>query len=312
MKNLENKVAVITGGAGGIGLAIGEKFLAQGMKVVLADVVKDGLDEAMAQIKENGGVNAEHVSTFVTDVTSFESLCELRDHAISTFGGVHVICNNAAVGAGATGNVWEHHLNDWKWSIDVNVQGVINGMYAFVPTLIAQDEGHIVNTSSGNGGYTPLANTGIYPVTKAAVTTLTECLWGQLREIGSNVGASILFPSTQTPGVMATGIWKAGANRPERFGRGDPKKDAEVRDALADYIARAKAAGEEVPIAPLEEVADLCLAAVRDDLFWATYPMDRQTEKLEARTRSMIDRTAPEYLIEENLMAATADERSGQ
>ncbi|MCH2172490.1 SDR family NAD(P)-dependent oxidoreductase [Myxococcota bacterium] len=301
MKDLSGRVAVVTGGAGGIGKAIGEAFLAEGMKVVLADVLEAELDAAVSEI------SSEDVIGWVTDVTSFESLCSVRDAAIEKFGAVHVICNNAGVGAGAKGHLWEHHLNDWKWSLDVNVLGVINGMNAFVPTLVAQNEGHVVNTSSGNGGYTPLANSGIYPVTKAAVTTLTECLWGQLREIGSEVGASILFPSTRSPGVMATGIWKAGANRPDRYSRGDG--GTVVRDALSDYLARAKAAGEEVPIAPLSEVGELCVEAVRDDVFWATVPMDRQTDKLRARTESQIRRTPPEYLLEETLMTQSADER---
>ena len=121
--------------------------------------------------------------------------------------------------------------------------------------LVEQNEGHIVNVSSGNGGFTPMAATAIYPVTKAAVVTLTECLWGQLRELGSQVSASVLFPSTATPGVLATGIWRAGAHRPERYSRNDPD-DGVARDALKDYIERAKEAGEEVPIAPLSEVAD--------------------------------------------------------
>jgi short-subunit dehydrogenase len=157
-----------------------------------------------------------------------------------------------------------------------------------------------------------MASSGMYPVTKAAVTTLTECLWGQLRELGSNVGASLLFPSTRTPGVMATGIWRAGANRPDRYGRGNPKADANVRDALADYVARAKEAGQEVPIAPLSEVAELCLEAIQKDIFWATVPMDEQNKKLRARTQSQIDRTAPDYLREGSLMSASAKEREQQ
>lgn len=303
MKDLRGKVGVVTGGAGGIGKAIGEAMLAEGMKVVLADVVADQL---AATVKELG---EKDVMGLKTDVTSFESLCALRDAALARFGAVHVVCNNAAVGAGAKGHVWEHHLNDWKWSIDVNVMGVINGMNAFVPMLIAQDEGHVVNTSSGNGAYFPIASSGIYPVTKAAVTTLTECLWGQLRQLGSKVSASCLLPSSPNPGVLATGIWKAGANRPERFLRGDPD-DNKPRDALADYRARAKAAGQEVPIAPLSDVADMCIRAIREDLFWATYPLENQTQKLRARFESMLNRTAPEYLNEVNLMAAGAKERS--
>ncbi len=305
MKDLRDKVAVVTGGGGGIGRAIGEAMLAEGMKVVLADIVEDQLGEIVSEIGSDDVIGVQ------TDVASFESVCDLRDAAIERFGSVHVICNNAAVGAGAKGSVWEHHLNDWKWSLDVNVLGVINGMNAFIPTLLEQDEGHVVNTSSGNGAYFPIASSGIYPVTKAAVTTLTECLWGQLREMGSNVSASVLLPSSPTPGVLDTGIWRAGANRPDRYLRGDPD-DNNPRDALADYRARAAAAGQEVTVAPLSDVAALCIEAIRDDLFWATYPLEHQTEKLRARFASMLERTPPEYLREVNLMSASAEERSKQ
>jgi hypothetical protein len=110
--------------------------------------------------------------------------------------------------------------------------------------------------------------------------------------------------------VLATGIWMAGANRPDRYLRGDPD-DNKPRDALADYQARAKAAGQEVQIAPLADVANLCVRAIREDLFWATYPLEHQTQKLRARFESMLHRTTPEYLNEVNLMAAGAKERSG-
>lgn len=305
MRELRDKVAVVTGGSGGIGLAIGEAMLAEGMKVVLADITEDTLAQA---VKEFG---RDDVIGIPVDVTDFDSLEALRDKTIEHFGGVHVIVNNAAVGAGAKGSVWEHHLNDWKWSLDVNVMGVINGMNAFIPTLIEQNEGHVVNTSSGNGAYYPIASSGMYPVTKAAVTTLTECLWGQLKEINSEVGASVLLPSSPTPGVLATGIWKAGANRPDRFLRNDPD-DNNPRDALAEYRDRAAAAGQEVPEAPLSDVADLCIRGIRDDLFWATYPLEGMMEKLDDRYASMKNLTSPEYLREVNLMSAAADERSKQ
>jgi hypothetical protein len=109
--------------------------------------------------------------------------------------------------------------------------------------------------------------------------------------------------------VLATGIWKAGANRPDRYLRGDPD-DNKPRDALADYQARAKAAGQDVQIAPLSDVANLCLTAIRDDVFWATYPLENQTQKLRARFESMLHRSSPDYLNEINLMAAGAKERS--
>jgi NADP-dependent 3-hydroxy acid dehydrogenase YdfG len=305
MQELKNKVAVVTGGSGGIGKAIGQAMLAEGMKVVLADITEDTLSQTAKEFATPDLIGIP------VDVSDFDSLCSLRDKTIEHFGSVHVIVNNAAVGVGAKGSVWEHHLNDWRWSLDVNVMGVINGLNAFVPTLIAQNEGHVVNTSSGNGAYYPIASSGIYPVTKAAVTTLTECLWGQLREIDSAVSATVLLPSSQTPGILATGIWRAGANRPSRYMRGDPD-DTNPRDALAEYKTRAAAAGQEVPEAPLSEVADLCIRGIRDDLFWATYPLENMMEKLDQRYTSMKNLTPPEYLREVNLMAADADERSKQ
>ena len=109
---------------------------------------------------------------------------------------------------------------------------------------------------------------------------------------------------------MDTGIWRAGANRTTRYGRDDPKADSEVRDALAEYIARAKEAGQEVPIAPLSEVAELCVEAVRDNVFWATVPMEPQSDKIRARAESQIQRTPPDYLLEPTLMAKSAKERA--
>jgi NADP-dependent 3-hydroxy acid dehydrogenase YdfG len=304
MKDLKGKVGVVTGGGGGIGKAIGEAFLAEGMKVVLADVLEDQLNDAVKDI------GSDDLIGVVTDVTSYDSLAACRDAAIDTFGGVHVICNNAGVGSGAKGQMWEHHLNDWRWSLDVNVMGVINGINAFVPTLVAQDEGHVVNTSSGNGGFTPMVSSAIYPVTKAAVTTISECLWGQLRQLGSNVSVSILYPSTRTPGVLATGIWNAGAHRPDRYSRGDNETEPTGRDALGEYIERAKAAGQEVQIAPLSEVAELCVDGIKNDNFWATNRSDRQETQLRARVESQINQTPPDYLLGVNLMAKSAEERA--
>jgi len=305
MKDLRDKVAVVTGGSGGIGIEIGRAMLAKGMKVVLADITAEKLDGVVKEF------DSADVAGIPVDVTDFDSLCDLRDQTVDRFGGCHVIVNNAAVGAGAKGSVWEHHLNDWKWSLDVNVIGVINGMNAFIPLLVEQDEGHVVNTSSGNGAYYPMASSGIYPVTKAAVTTLTECLWGQLREMESKVSASLLLPSSPTPGVLATGIWAAGANRPDRYLRGDPD-DRNVRNALADYKERAAAAGQEVVEAPLSDVADLCVRAIEEDLFWATYPLEHQMQKLDERYASMRNLSPPDYLREVNLMSAGADEREKQ
>src|SRR3954470_210707 len=300
MKEFAGKVAVVTGAGQGIGRALVERFTDEGMKAVVADVVPDLVEKTTAELKAEG----RDVIGVVTDVTSLESLEALRDATLEAFGGVHVLCNNAGVGSGSDGHMWEHHPNDWRWSLDVNVMGVVNGLNAFVPTLLASgEECHVVNTTSGNGGFTPPINSAVYATTKAAVTTITECLWGQLREIDANVGASLLYPSTRTPGMLNTGIWRPGANRPDRYDRpGAPPKEG--RDALGEYQRRMDAAGLSVVFAPLSEVADLCFEGIRDDVFWITAPSEAQQAKIRARAESQIAMTAPDYLLEANLMAS--------
>lgn len=298
MKDVVGKVAVVTGGGQGIGRALAEKFTSEGMKVVIADVVPELVEKTTQELRDEG----REVTGVVTDVTSLESVEALRDATLETYGAVHVVCNNAGIGSGSEGRIWDHHINDWRWSFDVNVLGVVNGIHAFVPTMLAQDEeGHVVNTTSGNGGFTPLINSAIYAATKASVTTITECLWGQLREIGAKVSASLLYPSTRTPGVLNTGIWRPGANRPEKYDRpGAPPKEG--RDGLGMYMKRMEEVGLKVEFAPLSEVADLCFEGIINDTFWINVPNDAQSAKIRARAESQIAMTPPEYLLEANLM----------
>jgi len=300
MKDFEGKVAVVTGGGQGIGRALVERFTAAGMKVVLADVVPDLVESTTGELRGQG----LEVTGVVTDVTSLDSVEALRDATLDAYGAVHVVCNNAGIGSGSEGQIWEHHVNDWRWSLDVNVMGVVNGINAFVPTMLERgEEGHVVNTTSGNGGFTPLINSAVYATTKAAVTTITECLWGQLQEVGAKIGASLLYPSTRTPGMLNTGIWRPGANRPDRYDRpgAAPK---EGRDALGEYQRRMDAAGLPIVFAPLSEVADLCFEGIRDDVFWITAPSDVQQGKIRARADSQIAMNAPDYLLEANLMTS--------
>jgi NAD(P)-dependent dehydrogenase (short-subunit alcohol dehydrogenase family) len=305
MKDVVGKVAVVTGGGQGIGRALAEKFTSEGMKVVIADVVPDLVEKTTAELRNDG----REVTGVVTDVTSLESVEALRDATLEAYGAVHVVCNNAGIGSGAEGQLWEHHVNDWRWSLDVNVMGVVNGINAFVPTLLAQgQEGHVVNTTSGNGGFTPLVNSAVYATTKAAVVTITECLWGQLRQTGSKVSASLLYPSTRTPGVLNTGIWRPGANRPDKYSRpGAPPKEG--RNALAEYEARMDAVGMKVEFAPLSEVADMCFDGIVNDVFWITAASDDQQAKIRARATSQIEMTPPDYLLETNLMAARPSDK---
>src|SRR5439155_13214779 len=159
MKDFVGKVAVVTGGAGGIGRALIDRFTAEGMKAVVADIVPEAVEKTAAEFRNLG----REVIGVVTDVTSLESVEALRDATLDAFGKVHVVCNNAVIGSGSEGHFWEHHVNDWRWSRDVNVMGVVNGINTCVPTLIAQDEdGHVVNMTSGNGGFRPVIKTSLY------------------------------------------------------------------------------------------------------------------------------------------------------
>src|SRR5215510_6814176 len=169
MQTFEGKVAVVTGSAGGIGRALVERFTDEGMRAVVADIEAGSVDTTVGELREQG----RDVIGVVTDVTEPSSLDALRDATLDAYGAVDVLCNNAGVGSASEGQLWEHHVNDWRWSLDVNVMGAINGINAFLPTMLAQDtEGAVVNTTSGNGGFTPMIQSALYATTKAALTCL--------------------------------------------------------------------------------------------------------------------------------------------
>ena len=293
MQDLPGKVAVVTGGAGGIGRALGERFAVEGMKVVLADIDETALEAVVKELRDRD----LDVIGVPTDTSSYESVEALRDVTLGAHGAVHLVCNNAGIPSGSDGYQWEHHVNDWRWAFDVNVFGVIHGINAFVPTLLEQGgPGHVVNTTSSNGTFYPLYNSAVYSTTKAAVTNITECLWGQLRAIDSEVRVSLLFPSTRSGGIMNTGIFRPGRNRPARYNRpGQPP--LEGRDALTPMIDSMKAAGEDVKFADLSEVGDLALEGILADRFWIHTGSDRMSGMIDARAASMRDRTPPDYLL---------------
>jgi NAD(P)-dependent dehydrogenase (short-subunit alcohol dehydrogenase family) len=133
MDELDGRVAVVTGGAGGIGRALGARLAREGMSVVLADVEPDALDAAVDALRAEG----LEVSGETCNVAEYDSVVHLRDATLRRYGAVHLLCNNAGIGAGAEGALWEHELNDWRWAFNVNVYGVIHGINAFVPTMVA-------------------------------------------------------------------------------------------------------------------------------------------------------------------------------
>jgi NAD(P)-dependent dehydrogenase (short-subunit alcohol dehydrogenase family) len=290
MDALAGRVSVVTGGASGVGRAMGERFARDGMKVVLGDVEAPALDATVAELRD-GGLDVLGV---VTDVADYESVEHLRDFALDAHGAVHVLCNNAGVGAGASGQMWEHELNDWRWAFGVNVWGVINGIKAFVPGMVASGEpGHVVNTSSGNGGIAPLPNTAIYAATKSTVVTLTEVLWAQLQQVGAAVSASVLFPG---PNILRTGLFSSWRNRPAEFtNETPPTKPPTTIESFEQAMADA---GVELVYTPTEEVADRVAAAILADQFWILPPSDRADEQITARAGSMLARTDPVYIRE--------------
>jgi NAD(P)-dependent dehydrogenase (short-subunit alcohol dehydrogenase family) len=290
VRDLKDKVAVVTGGASGLGRAMGARFGAEGMHVVLADVEREPLDATVAELCAEG----LDVSAVATDVRSFESVEALRDEALRRHGAVHLLCNNAGIGAGAEGALWDHELNDWRWALEVNLYGVIHGINAFVPHMVASgEEGHVVNTSSGNGGISPLPATPQYAVTKAAVVTLTECLYGQLEATGSKVGASVLFPG---PHMLRTGLFTSWRNRPAELAKTKPRQSPYV--TLEEYEKLMADAGIEVQYTPVEEVADRVVEAIRAGEFWILPPSERTDRSIRARAESMLKRQDPTYLRE--------------
>lgn len=295
MKDLQGKVAVVTGGAGGIGRAMGRRFGQEGMKIVLADVLAEPLDEATQALADEG-IDAIGV---VTDVTDFSSVESLAKQSLDRFGAVHVVCNNAGTGAVSEGYMWEHDLADWRWGIDVNVLGVIHGIKAFVPILLEQGEGHVVNTCSGNGGFAPIARgamggpaTAVYPMTKAAVLCLTESLYTHLEMTESGVRAHVLFPG----GFLNTGIWESWRNRPQQYAATQERRTPV--QTLARVVDRFESAGVHIEFTPLEKVADQVIEGIRADNFWMMGPPAPSDQVVSAKAASILARGEPDYLVD--------------
>ncbi|MFJ4712579.1 SDR family NAD(P)-dependent oxidoreductase [Streptomyces sp. NPDC088785] len=288
MELREGQVAVVTGAASGIGLAMARRFAADGLKVVLADVEKGALEAAADALRADGA----RVHARVVDVGEREQVVALAEDTYATFGACHVLCNNAGVGSGAEGRMWEHEPNDWKWAFDVNVWGVFHGIQAFLPRMLAGGgPGHVVNTSSGDGGIAPLPTASVYAVTKAAVVTLTESLYAHLRAEHARVGASVLFPG---PHMLRTGLWESHRNRPDRFAKERPRRTP--YRSLDQWEAAMRAAGKEIAFTPVEEVADLVAEGIAADRFWLLPASEHSDRQIRARSRSMLDRANPAYL----------------
>jgi len=285
MKDFKDRVVVVTGGASGIGKAIARAAVAEGAKVVIADVEAPALE---ATAKELGG----DVAAVVTDVSKPESLEALAETVFAQHGACHVLFNNAGVGAPNL-NVWETEPNDWKWVHGVNVEGIANGCRAFVPRMIASgEEGVVVNTSSGDGGIAPLADQCIYASSKAAVSIITECLHAQLSERSEKLRAAIFYPSG---GLLDTGIWTTARNRPSDLARNAPAPEgSEVK--FEDFVAGMKQIGLDMPVQDLDELARFALEGVKNGDFVIMIGREGMEEQLVERAKKLARGECPTNL----------------
>jgi NAD(P)-dependent dehydrogenase (short-subunit alcohol dehydrogenase family) len=256
MTEFKGKTAVVTGGASGIGRSLASRFLAEGMNVVIADIDEGPLSETAVQL---GCVGVR------TDVSDPESVASLAAQTIDRFGSVHLVCNNA--GVGAFGRIADLTLADWKWMINVNLWGVIHGVHYFLPRLLSNpDGGWIVNTAS-MGGVSTYPALGAYATCKFGVTALTETLSQELEEAGALVGATVLLP-----GPITSNLGSSTRNRPDEL------KGALVCRELNE-LPQYK---EKLPMKEPSVAADAVMHALRHgDLYAVTHP--EQFDRVERR-----------------------------
>ncbi len=254
METFTDKVAVVTGGASGIGLGMARSFASRGMKLVIADLDDDALAAAVEEFKGQGVA----VVGQRCDVTDLDAVQALADLTMETYGAVHILCNNAGVGIPTSARNMK--LADWKWIIDVDLWGPIYGVKVFLPLIEAQGEGHI-NTTSSMAGLISSGMMGAYNVAKHSVVALMAALERELRAKKSPVTASVLCP-----GPINTNISRHSVEY--RPGKAKPKADGEKAGKMASNIQSILEDGMDP-----NEVGELVANAIAEDKFWTlTHP----------------------------------------
>jgi NAD(P)-dependent dehydrogenase (short-subunit alcohol dehydrogenase family) len=282
MQDFSGKVAVVTGGASGIGNAMARRFAAEGMKLVLGDIDAAALDKSVADLRAQGA----EVTGIPTDVSKLESIQALADGAVAAYGKVHVLCNNAGVLGPLAVPVWETTEKDWQWMMGANFWSGVHGIRTFVPLMLAQDEeGHVVNTASSAG----IAHSStIYNVTKHAMVALTEYLYFNLKQAGSKIGVSCLCP-----GVLATNL---PANntlvRPDALRNEAPPAELEQRRQAGFAENLAKGLSPDV-------AAENVVQAIRNGDFWV-FTDHEWDERFRVRFDSIMNRRNPEATVVTN------------
>ncbi|MCH8207199.1 MAG: SDR family NAD(P)-dependent oxidoreductase [Chloroflexi bacterium] len=273
MKNFDGRVAVVTGAASGIGFALAQRCASEGMKVVLADVEVKALGRAEEMMTDTGAT----VLSVVTNVSREADIETLAGKALTEFGAVHLLFNNAGVGnsgAGGGGAIWESTIADWEWLLSVNLWGVVHGLRVFVPIMLEQDtQCHIVNTASV-AGLISGPGLGIYKVTKHGVVTISETLYADLAQREAKIGVSVLCP-----GYVNTRILDAERNRPSELS--NPLASRALTPEKRQFIRAVRRVIKERGMLPAE-VADHVFEGLRDERF---YILPHPEWKAAVRTR---------------------------
>ena len=276
MRDLKDKVAVVTGAASGIGRAMAERFASVGMKVVLADIEEGALAQAESDMKASGA-DALAVTTDVANARDVEALAK---RTIDAFGAVHVLCNNAGVGP-VTGATWELTEADWQWVLGVNLLGVTHGIRAFVPIMLEQDSDcHIVNTASV-AGLISAPYFATYDVAKHGVVTLSESLYLELAAVGSKVRVSVLCPAW-----VKTDLMDGARNRPVELRNEDETMGPQA--AVMDQAVRQLVAGGSDPAG----ISEAVITAIRDEKFYIL-PHAEWKEQVRTRMEDILEERNP-------------------
>lgn len=286
MKDFKGKVAVITGGASGVGKAIGERLGREGVKLVIADIEQKALDAAVADFKAKGVEAIGHL----TDVTKLESVEALAEKSFSHYGAVHLLFNNAGVGPREAMTGWETGMNEYVWGMNVNFYGVVHGIKAFMPRLIKQNvEAHVVNTTSGNGGLYYMTQSSVYAATKAAVSAFSETIHFQLTQMNAPVKMSVLFPG---PHIVRTGLFDSGRVRPADLPADPNAFDIGVKTA-DDLQKMMEGMGQKIEITTPDEVAQQVFEDLQADRYWMLRQTEKSKQAVRDRTTSILELTNP-------------------
>lgn len=292
---LAGAVAVVTGGASGIGRAMAGALLVGGAHVVIGDIEKAALDGTVAALAEESqqqGSGAT-VSGHVVDVSDEASMAALADAVWERHGRCDLLFLNAGVTSGGGGLPWQQEPNDWRWCFGVNVFGVGIGVSEFVPRMIADGRpGQVVVTSSGDGGFAPVPTASVYAASKAAVSCFVEALQLNLISEGSAVRASVFYPSG---GLMDTGLYTAARNRPEHLQR---VGEGTGRAGMSFEVLKARvseALGKEAPVADVAELGKFAVQGACSRKFIIAHDLDQTSELLHRRADAIGEGDLPPH-----------------